>query len=496
MKPRLDALEHARYRVGPRCPVHGNRRWEIVMPFPESFLWGAATAAYQIEGAAGTDGRKPSVWDSFCDAGKVARGDNARQSCDHYGRYRDDVAIMSELGLKAYRFSISWPRVVPMGTGAVNEKGLAFYDGLVDALLDAGIRPLVTLFHWDYPLALHHRGGWLSADAPQWFAEYTAVVIDRLSDRVTDWMTLNEPQVFLDGGYRSGAHAPGLALDPPDLLRAVHHVLLAHGRSVQVIRERAKRPASIGWATAVVGAFPQTESAQDVEATRAWAFSCRDAPGSAPTIFANALYADPIHLGHYPEDFLAAHADSMPRRTSEDMACIASPVDFLGINAYFGSCVRADENGAPDVLPEAAGAPRNTLGWPITPDVLRWSPLHHAQRYDTPILITENGLSGHDWVLSDGSVQDPLRIDYTTRYLRALERAIEDGVDIRGYFHWSLLDNFEWSEGFQRRFGLVHVDYQTLRRTPKASAHWYARVIASNGAVLSENHAHSHVDDR
>lgn len=457
--------------------------------FPADFAWGAAAASYQIEGAIGAEGAGESVWDMFCRVpGKVFENHDGSVACDHYHRHAEDVALMRELGLPNYRLSISWPRILPDGTGAVNEKGLAFYDRLVDELLAAGVRPWVTLFHWDFPLALYRRGGWLNADSPHWFADYAQVVVDRLSDRVSHWFTLNEPQCYIGLGLQLGVHAPGDKLALAEVLRAGHHTLLAHGRAVQVIRARAKIPPLIGLAPASSVAIPADENnPADVAAARTAMFTT--GPKSplywdAVPCWSNAWWSDPIFLGRYPEDGLEAFGAAAPKFTAEDLRLIAQPLDFFGVNIYNGSVVRARADGAAQKLPQPAGAPMTALKWPVTPSCLYWGPRFFHERYKLPVLIAENGLSSHDWVALDGKAHDPQRIDFLHRHLRELRRAIADGVDVRGYFHWSILDNFEWAEGYKERFGLVHVDYATQKRTPKDSAFWFRDLIAQNGATL------------
>lgn len=450
------------------------------MRFPEGFVWGAATASYQIEGAAREDGKGLSVWDVFArQPGAIYDGDTGDVTCDHYHRYREDVALMAEIGLQAYRFSISWPRVIPAGTGAVNPAGLDFYDRLVDALLERSIEPWATLFHWDYPYELYCRGGWLNRASADWFADYAAVVVDRLSDRVTHWMTLNEPQVFVGEGHAFGRHAPGLELDFPQLLRISHHALLAHGRAAQVIRARARRAPLVGAAPVGHVCIPAGSDAADVAAARegTMAITRRD-------VWNNTWFADPMILGGYPADGVALFGGDMPPVDAGDMETIHQPLDFYGANIYFGQVVRAGADGRPVPAPAEDGHPLTMMGWRVLPEVLYWGPRFLYERYGLPIAVTENGVATMDWVHRDGAVHDAARIDFLARYLAAFRRAIADGVDGRGYFHWSSTDNFEWAFGFSKRFGLIHVDFATQRRTLKDSARWFGRVIASHGASL------------
>ena len=450
------------------------------MTFPNDFVWGAAAASYQVEGGAHDDGRGLSVWDVLCRReGAILNGDTGDVSCDHYHRFRDDVRLMKQVGLKAYRLSVSWPRVMPEGVGPVNEKGVAFYDQLVDALLDAGITPYVTLFHWDYPYELYCRGGWLNPDSPAWFADYTRLLADRLSDRVKHWMTLNEPQCFIGLGHRNGNHAPGLKLSWLEVLRAGHHALLAHGRAVQTLRSACRQKPVIGWAPVGVVKYPVSDARSDVDAARAAMFSI-----DSKHVWSNTWFSDPVCLGRYPEDGLKVFGPDAPRVKPGDFDTIRQPLDFYGVNIYSGGATRADGDGRPQEVGRAPGSPLTAFRWPVKPEALYWGPRFLQERYKLPIVITENGLSSMDWVGVDGGVHDPQRIDFTQRYLLALRRAIADGVDVRGYFHWSILDNFEWAQGYQERFGLIYVDYPTQRRILKDSAHWYRKVIETNGAAL------------
>jgi beta-glucosidase len=450
------------------------------MRFPDGFVWGAASSAYQIEGAAALDGRGPSVWDEFCKRpGAIFQGHTGDIACDHYHFYKDDVQLMRQIGLRAYRFSTSWSRVMPAGIGAINGAGLAFYDRLVDALLGAGIEPWLTLFHWDFPQALFCRGGWLNRDSPDWFAEYTGVVIDRLSDRVSKWITINEPQIFLGPDPGDTIGAPSLRPTVGERLVTAHHALMAHGRAVQVIRARAKSKPSIGWAPIGRTKYPATDSKADIDAARSLMMSV-----PARDFWNNTWFADPVVLGRYPEDGIASYRVPMSFVQPGDMETIRQPLDFYGVNIYDGEPVAAGPDGRPRVLAHAPGHPQTAIRWFITPEALYWGPRFLYERYKLPIVVTENGMSGADWVSLDGKVHDPARIDYTARYLMALGRAIADGTDVRGYFHWSIMDNFEWQQGYKERFGLIHVDYATQTRTLKDSAHWYARIIATNGTAL------------
>jgi beta-glucosidase len=448
--------------------------------FPDDFVWGAAAAAYQIEGAAAEDGKGPSVWDMFCKReGAIWKGQSGDVACDHYHRYKEDVALLKAVGVKAYRLSVSWPRVMPEGTGAVNAKGLAFYDRLIDELLKAGIVPYVTLYHWDLPLALYHRGGWMNRDVAGWFADYSALIAGKLSDRVTSWMPLNEPQVFLGAGLIQGRHAPGDKLGFGEFLTAVHQCLRAHGQSVRAIRAAAKQPVKIGTAQAGYNFVPATAKPDDVKAARERFFASVDF-----TYKNNGWWYDAMVLGRYPADGLKLYEKFLPSVREGDMAEMSPKLDFMGINLYSGDQVRRGASGKPEEVPFPVGYPITGFEWPVVPSIAYWTPRFLYDRYKLSLVVTENGLSSRDWVTEDGHVHDPLRIDFTGRYLRELRRAIGDGVPVTGYFHWSILDNFEWAEGYKHRFGLIYVDYETQKRTLKDSAHWYREVIATNGKSL------------
>lgn len=467
-------------------PVSGFRRDAgekgAMGAFPDGFLWGAATSAQQIEGAARVDGRGPSIWDVFSRIpGRTWLGQTPDTACDHYRRFRDDVAIMRRMGLRAYRFSVSWPRVIPDGTGSVNAAGLDFYERLVDELIAADILPHVTLFHWDLPYALHCRGGWLNRASTGWFGAFAETVAARLSDRVSHWVTFNEPQIFAGMGYERGEHAPGLSLPFPELLRIGHHVLLAHGMASQSLRAAARNACAIGLAPHAVVCIPASDAPCDVEAARTQMFRFR-----ARTCWSNAWWLDPVFLGAYPGDMLSDCELDMPDGFLNDLPTIHARPDFFGVNLYAGSYVRAGTSGAPEDAPWPVNIPLNAFKMVVTPEAMYWGVKWFFERYRSPVVITENGASCTDWVSLDGGVHDPQRIDYTARYLRELARAVKEGADVRGYFHWSLLDNFEWSEGYKERLGLVYVNFETQERIWKDSAHWYRRVIATNGESIFE----------
>ena len=438
---------------------------------PDNFMWGSAVSAYQIEGATDADGRGESIWDRFsATPGKIRNGDDGRIACDSYHRYGEDVGLMRELGLGAFRFSVAWPRIVPEGRGRVNAAGLDFYDRFVDELLAAGIEPFVTLYHWDLPQALEERGGWPARETVDAYAEYVAVVADRLGDRVKHWITQCEPWVIAWLGYGVGEHAPGRTSEP-DALAAAHHVLLAHGRAAEVLR-RETRGAKVGITIDLVAFHPLTDSADDREAvTRSDAFR-------------NRWILDPVLTGGYPPELLERFAPALPPVESGDMQTIAAPLDFLGVNYYTRSIVRADAGGNPiDV--SSNGAERTGMGWEVYPDGLYELLVRLHGEYDLPPLyVTENGAAFPD-SRRNGTVDDPRRISYVQRHVHAIRRAIDDGVPVHGYFLWSLLDNFEWTHGYSQRFGIVYVDYETLERVPKASYYWYRDLIAGSAPLPS-----------
>jgi len=449
--------------------------------FPRGFLWGTATAAYQIEGAAQVGGRGESVWDVFSrKPGAVFEGHTGDVACDHYHRWREDVALMKDLGASAYRFSVGWPRVLPAGVGQPNQGGLDFYDRLVDALLAARITPMCTLFHWDFPQRLYQRGGWQNRDSAAWFAEYATLVARRLSDRVKLWVTQNEPQVFMTLGHLQGTHAPGEKMPLRAFLEAAHNSLRAHGRGVQAIRAAARGPVSVGYVVATAPCQPATDDAGDLEAARAaqWQVAARDG-------WSQSWWLEPILRGRYPEDGLALFGADAPRPAAGDLEEIKQPIDFLGLNIYTSTLWRRGPDGQPRALEIPVGYPRSAVDWqPLRPAALYWGPRHFHERFGLPLYITESGLATRDQVFLDGQVHDPHRVDYLHRALLELQRGVRAGADVRGYFAWSLLDNYEWADGYKQRFGLVYVDFPTGKRLPKDSFHWYKRVIASGGRSL------------
>lgn len=441
------------------------------MSFPKNFLWGAASAAYQVEGAYNEDGKGMGIWDALSE-GHVKHGDNGNVACDHYHHFREDIALMKQLGLKCYRFSVSWPRVMP-APGVVNESGLRFYSELVDELLAAGIEPMCTVFHWNLPMWLHEKGGWMNEETSDAFGEYAALLADRLSDRVKYWMTINEPACFIGLGYITGAHAPfECCLDLPEAEKNARHAaltrvtLLAHGKAVKALRAHARQPLQIGMALNGTLVTPDDETPAAIEKARALTETTR--PGN----FQVTWWADPMVLGLVPDELSGVISPA-------DMEIIHQPLDFFGYNCYHAS----NFDGPIQPNPQYPGMPRTAMGWPITPSALYWAARFFTDRYHLPFLITENGMANIDFVMSDGRVHDPQRIDYLKGYIAGLQRACEEGYPVIGYCQWSLMDNFEWAEGYDKRFGIVHIDYVTQKRTLKDSALWYARVIAANEVV-------------
>ena len=443
--------------------------------FPEGFLWGAATAAHQIEGSPLADGAGPSIWTRFAHTpGMTLNGDTGDVACDHYRRWKQDVALMRELGLKAYRFSVSWSRIHPEGTGRVNQAGLDFYSRLVDELLENGIEPLATLYHWDLPAALDDRGGWLNRDCADWFAEYGTTLYRALDGRVRKWATINEPWVVTDGGYLHGALAPGhrSRYEAPI---AAHNLMRAHGAAVQAYR--AEGAHEIGLVVNIEPKYPASDSPEDAAAVR------------RAHAYMNEQFLHPALLGRYPEELKEIFGDAWPDWPQADFDLIRQPLDFVGINYYTRSVT-----GAGDSYPQKTSIVRQPLGtytetgWEVFPqgltDLLLWFKRTYG---DLPVYITENGAAFFDPPVAEGGrVRDPLRIDYLHKHLSAIHDAIQAGVDVRGYMAWSLLDNLEWSLGYSKRFGIVHVNYGTQERTPKDSARWYSGIIASNGRALSD----------
>ena len=451
------------------------------MNFPDDFLWGTATAAYQIEGAVEEDGRGPSIWDTFSHTpGKVLHGDTGDIACDHYHRLEEDLDLLEDLGVKGYRFSVAWPRIQPEGSGPANQKGLDFYRRLVEGLRHRNIEPMLTLYHWDLPQVLEDSGGWTVRETSERFAEYAGIIYEELSDEVSYWITLNEPWVSAWLGHGMGLHAPGHA-DTEKALAATHHLLLGHGRALEHMRSLGREDNRIGITLNLSPVRPSRDRTTDREAARR-------VDGNA-----NRLYLDPIFRGAYPEDMVEHYSQDSDLSFVEDgdLGRISAPVDFLGVNYYMRHTVREDDGfggggmrfpsvRARTVLPHSAG--RTAMGWPVEPDGLTELLVRLKREYtQLPIYITENGAAFHDYADPEGAVNDEERIAFLDAHFRAAREAMEQGVDLKGYFVWSLLDNFEWAEGYSKRFGLVYVDYPTQRRVPKESYGWYRGVIRSNG---------------
>jgi beta-glucosidase len=453
------------------------------LSFPRGFSWGAATAAYQIEGAANADGRGSSIWDTFSRMpGKIRRGDTGDVACDFYHRYPEDVALMSSLGLQAYRFSISWPRIQPGGTGPVNQKGLDYYRALLDELAACGIDAVATLYHWDLPQELQDRGGWAIRSTAERFADYALIAAEQLGDQVTRWITLNEPQVSADHGYRTGVHAPGLT-DDAAAVAATHHLLLAHGLGAQALRSvRPNTPVGITLDMHTVRISADTDPDR-VEAARL-----------ATDAELNGLFLEPVLHGRYPSHIRAALLPTPDLIAAGDLDTIRQPLDFLGVNYYSPVFLRAgdpddlrrNEEPARCELPgvveyRPAGLDRTPMGWLVDADGLYDLLVQLSDAAPgLPLYITENGCAAEDYIDPDGDVKDVERISYLHQHLDAAARAIKAGVNLAGYYVWSLLDNFEWGWGYQRRFGIVYVDFETQRRIPKASARFYSEVVRAN----------------
>jgi beta-glucosidase len=446
--------------------------------FPQGFLWGSATASYQVEGAVHEDGRGPSIWDTFSHTpGKTHNGDTGDVADDHYHRYKEDIALMSDLGLTTYRFSIAWPRIFPTGTGARNPKGFDFYDRMLDTLLEAKIAPYCTLYHWDLPQALQDKGGWQNRDTAKAFAEYAGVVAEHLSDRVKNFMTVNELSTFVNLGYESGRHAPGLKLDRKGVAQVAHHAVLGHGLAVEAIRAHAKPGVKIGFADNLTAATPVIESAEHIAAAKT---AIREE---------NAMFGTVIREGKYTDAYLKKLGADAPTFTAEELKTIGSAIDFTGLNIYTGEFVRADESSPVGYarVKRPASSPHMYSEWLfMTPEALYWAPklvseLWSAEQGAKELYITENGCSSADVLTPEGHVYDSDRIMYLRNYMTQLHRAVSEGVPVKGYFLWSLLDNYEWADGYEKRFGITYVDFETQKRTPKLSSAYYKEVIRRNG---------------
>lgn len=439
--------------------------------FPDNFLWGTATAAYQIEGAYNEDGKGESIWDRFCRTpGKVQDGDRGDVACDHYHRYRDDIKLMKEISLSAYRFSIAWSRIFPQGKGQVKQDGLDFYERLIDELLDSGIEPFITLYHWDLPQALQRKGGWANRDTVGYFQDYVAKVSRKLADRVHFWITHNEPWVVSFLGHHLGIHAPGIK-DLSTALKVSHHLLLSHGEAVGILRDNGDKKTQVGIALNLSPVYPASESEEDKKAAK----RCDG--------YLNRWFLDPIYKGSYPEDMLALYGNKAPEIGAQELERISAKIDFLGVNYYTRTVVKADKKeaflGLRQVKP--SGAEFTEKKWEIYPLGIYQILKRIHNDYDEPLIyITENGAAFADKIDKKGEVNDESRIKYLEGHFFQAHRAIEEGVKLSGYFVWSLLDNFEWADGYSKRFGLVYTDYPTQKRIIKASGWWYKKVIEKN----------------
>jgi beta-glucosidase len=444
--------------------------------FPKGFLWGTATASYQIEGAWNEDGRGESIWDRFSHtAGKIRNGDTGDVACDFYHCYRDDIAIMKQLGLSASRFSIAWPRIFPAGGGQINQKGIDFYSRVVDELLRQDIQPFPTLYHWDLPQVLEDDGGWTNRDTAKYFRDYAAAVVDQLGDRITHWMIFNEPWIFTILGYLMGIHAPGRT-EPAAAIRATHIANLAHGMAARAMREVRHRPAAIGTAFSMAPVHPRTTSEADGAAAERW------------HRFSNLWFLETAINGRYPQAYIGGGQDQLLGIEPGDMEIVKAPLDFIGINLYVRAVVEndpADANlGVKQVRPD--GREFTDFGWEVYPQALSEMIMKITAAYGRPVIyVTENGCSYGDAPGADGEVRDERRINFMRRYIGEVGRAIQQGADVRGYFAWTLIDNFEWVEGFAQRFGIVYCDFASQRRTIKQSAKWYAELARTNSLSYS-----------
>ena len=453
--------------------------------FRDDFVWGVASSAYQVEGRDPEDGCGRNIWDTFTEEGRILDGKNAYTACDHMHRYKEDYKLMKLLGIKAYRFSMSWARILPEGTGRVNEKAIAMYRDMILSMKENGIEPYITMYHWEFPQALQDKGGWLNEDVIQWFGEYAKVVAENFSDICEYFITLNEPECFVGLGHLSGVHAPGVKLPYKDVFQIAHNALRAHGQAVINLRKYACRPIKVGYAPTCGMAYPATDSPEDIEAARKTLFGFHQPMDN--WTWNVAWFNDPVFLGKYPEEGLKKFAEYLPEITDEDMKLISQPLDFMGQNIYNGYMMRQGEDGEPEYVDREAGAAKTAAGWPVTPECFYYGVKFLYERYHLPLYITENGMSCHDDVSLDGRVHDPNRQNFLDLYISALQRANDDGADVRGYFLWTFLDNFEWDKGYTERFGIVYVDFKTQKRIVKDSAFWYQKIIESNGRELTVN---------
>ena len=453
--------------------------------FPDDFAWGVASSAFQVEGTDPDDGRGKCVWDTMVENGKIFDGHTGEVACDQIHRYKQDYALMRNLGITSYRFSLNWARILPEGTGRINEKAIKMYRDMVECMIENGITPYITLFHWEFPVALQEKGGWLNPDVVEWFGEYAKVVVEHFSDLCQYYFTINEPQCVVGLGHIVGVHAPGLKLSEKETFQIAHNLLKAHGRAVQMMRAYAKRPIKIGYAPTCGVAYPYTDKKEDIEAAKEVYFGFYSSSNN--WAWNVSWFSDPVFLGKYPEEGLEKYKEFLPEITEEDMKLIHQPLDFMGQNIYNGYCVRRGADGKIEYMSREPGYPRTAIDWPITPKALYYGIKFLYERYGLPIYITENGMSCHDVISADGQVHDNDRISFLDAYIGNMQQAMEEGAEVAGYFLWTFLDNFEWAEGYKQRFGIIYVDYATQRRVVKDSAFWYQRLIESKGAILSRN---------
>jgi beta-glucosidase len=446
-------------------------RAPLSQKFPRNFVWGVSASAPQIEGASRTGGKGESVWDRFAlRKGAIRNGDRLDPACDHYRRYKQDFALMRGMGFRNYRMSVAWPRVFPNGDGRLNRQGLDFYDRIVDALLEQGITPWITLFHWDLPQALEDRGGWRSRVVPDAFGAYADAVVKTLGDRVKRWITVNEIRCFTEQAYGGTGKAPGVVEDQKVINQTLHHALLAHGQAVRAVREHGGRGARCGISDNCDTVIPVSETPEDIAAAREWFRG------------ANLAIMDSMVHGHYSDAYLRRCGNARPSWEPGDFTLISQKTDFVGLNVYSGLFVRRGPDGKPELLFPSESYPRTDSPWlHLAPRAMYWAPRLVAEAYGAmELYVTENGCGYDDDQVSKGECIDMHRVEYLRSYLQELHRAVADGVPVKGYFVWSFMDNFEWTDGYARRFGIVHNDFKTQKRTPKLSARWYADVIAAN----------------
>lgn len=440
------------------------------------FYWGTATSAFQIEGAANLDGRTPSIWDTYTlEEGKILNHDDGRKGIDHYHLFKTDLKYLKELGVNSYRFSISWSRIIPNADGKINEKGMAFYERILQELVQYQVRPFITFYHWDLPMWLQDMGGWTNRNTAFAFADFVAVITQRFKQYCHDYITINEPQCIINLGHKTLEHAPGIFLEDKEAVISVHNLLLAHGLAVQAIR-KIDREAKIGFAATSSPAIPIDDNEENIDVARRCYFSLTKGHFDQVT-----LYSDPIFLGDYPKEFYDYYQPYLPATLKEDLVIISSPIDYCYQNIYSGYFVKANEDKGYKILPYSEENPAYVFTWlHQMPKTLYYGPKFLYERYQKPIIISENGISVIDVLTQDHKIHDYARIEYYRRYLEQMEKAQKDGIPIKGYFAWSLFDNFEWAFGYSARFGLIYVDYQSMKRYPKDSFYFYQKYIADH----------------